>query len=178
MGIFGKKRIKEFDAVKLFVAEITTLVGRHWTRVVSGMENVELAFEQPVSICDDNESSWEFGIALLVSGMWDLPNVVPREQADRIFKLILVFFCREDDVGEHVIDLIDTYLRSMNLAMERNLPPICGVGTALYARMTNRDSDDLSPDIVITMAVKIAETLDTLIGSWWKGLAQEFKIVP
>jgi hypothetical protein len=170
MGLFGKRRISEGDAVGLFLHQSKTRVFEEWPGLARQI-NATLKTHLP----DNVEAIAEVLTAVLSIKLHCLPNLFPQEQANRLRGDV------DSRLRNGIVELVASYDRIWDEAIEDNVHPQEAIATALiYNRFGSKDRVQIGEQFVPSplLVTLVGTALVELSGAWWKNLLSKYRVVP
>jgi hypothetical protein len=176
MGFLGKKKIKEIEAAGQFVMAIMRGVQEYWPSVAQELNQL---FQSDEAISEDQHAGFEFSLAVISSQIQALPNLLNKQQADRIREYILQCIS-SPELGSYPRDAIEDYQTAWDASLKEGEPPFYGISAVLFDKLGCEDSVEIGgnrfKDPLLLMA--LSEKVVTFGGPWWKNMLQEYEIVP
>lgn len=179
MGIFdlfGKKKISEKAAARLFVQMAVEYSQEYWPKFAA--EWCQIFPEQEQALFNP-EAQFEFSIAVISMQLQALPNLFPADQAERLLQYVFEGFLMVND-GPYICESIKEYLKASQhpQAPEKLEYPGTEIASFLFDRLGFHRMNDFmfsgikSPLILTALTEKLVRC-----GPVWKILVQKHKII-
>jgi hypothetical protein len=175
MGLFGKSKISELDASSQFVLTILSGVQQGWPAITS--EFAPLIGSQVEQLNNQN-SEFEFMLAVVASHMQALPILFPPDQAHRMRDHVLAMFTTPE-LGSKPCEMIQVYEQAWEDALHNSEPPFGAIASILCDRLRLYASVDREvecfKDPLLLMKMGIAVT--SIEVGWLKNLQSRYRLV-
>jgi hypothetical protein len=174
MGLFGKKKITEQEAVANCLDGIFQNAQQKWPEIKARLADRLIG----ATDLDDDWSSLEFAMAIVALQAQGLENMMPPDQAQRVRHLILTFF-EDCDFAEQAGPVLRAYDSAWGESLRRNEMPFSGAAALLHKQLscttTIGDGKYVSP-----LAIAAISELFVQFGflGWWKWLMTNYRLVP
>jgi hypothetical protein len=176
VGLFGKQRITEIEAAGQFVLAITKGVYDHWPSMARELNELP---ESGKPISEDQYAAFEFVLAVIAFQIQALPNLLSKEQADRIRNYILQCISTEE-LGSYPSDTIPEYQTAWDASIEQGESPFYGIASVLFDKLGCESTLEMgegrfkNPILIMGLAEKVVH----FGGPWWKDAVSKYDIVP
>lgn len=176
MGFFGKKKISEVEVARQFVVSIRKPIQQEWPNVVAELAEM-LQLKEPIPA--DQNTAFEFALAVIAVQIQALPNLLPPAQAKRIREHVLRCIS-SSDLGNYALAAIQEYQSAWNQSLQERVPPFDAIASVLFDKLGCQSSVTLgelkikSPLLLDALSEKII----AFGGAWWKSAIQRYKLVP
>ena len=177
MEISGRKKLSELEIAGQFVLAMTKTVQKEWPSVARELNAAPFSPKEPFS--DDAFAGYEFLLAVIACQIQSLPNLLAKEQSQRIRAYILVCLS-SPEVGSYPGEALGEYQQAWNESLKREEAPFYGLASVLFDKLGRRETVQLGDgkfkDPLLLMA--LSEKIVMFGGPWWKNVIQEYRIVP
>lgn len=174
MGFLYKSNLKEVEAADEFVRQLTKDVQLHWPVIA---ESLNMVIKTDKSLEYDKVATFEFLIALAFVQIQILPNLFPKEQAERIRWLVLRLLS-SPEVG-YQLSKFRKYQDLWDKSLKKGNPPFAEIASILLDIFEHQNSVRLEgASFRDPMTIRaVSELVLTYWGGWWKAVSKNHKLV-
>lgn len=184
MGLFGKSKISEADAVGRVLTSTLEHTAKNWAALLRayGGENPAKIFPGYPESFRKQGISMFFGITVLVAESRAIPNLFPADQAARLRSRTLALLQaleKHSGIDLHSTEYFDAVDRVWNEAIRRNTSLVDGLGEVLFdvcqLERTFEFGGERHRDPLTVKALG-GICIDLAAGRW-KDLASNFRVI-
>ena len=176
MGLFGKKKLSEKEAARIFVLSILDNMQDGWRTFHSALQEI---LGQQIEI-DSPKIASEFMVCMTVIHLQSLLSLFPREQANRLRQYVVDGLCFNEH-GISLTEIIAKYQQAWDLKSGGNNPfaPMSAVLLTFlerigYAkRVSAGDEEFVHPGVLMALGHIFMKSVKPT----WKDIASDYRVV-
>ncbi len=176
MRLFGKKKVREIEAAGQFVLMVTKGIQEDLPQIADELTGI---LQLKDSISDDQDSGFEFLLAIIAAQIQALPNLLPSDQATRIREYVIQCISTPE-LGSYPGKVIQEYQTAWDQSLQQGEVPLYGIASVLFDKLECKSTVEIGSvrfkDPLLLMA--LSEKIVTFGGPWWKTLIQKYRLVP
>jgi hypothetical protein len=130
-------------------------------------------------VLDDQFAPFEFALAVMVTQMQALPNLLPPEQAARLRSQIMECLCSDETVGTYPKEAIEEYQSAWDRSLQVAEPPHFGIASVLWDKLGGSEAvsiDEASFRNPITLTA-LGGAVIMFGGAFWKEAISQYRFV-